>query len=187
MDLFPIQHTCAIGADKDNMKKNLLQLIKELLNTCTYWHKAEEEREQLSSGAFLCGAGLRFQLHKFLGNFIIGSLRENPQDCESGLIHVNPAPEGAPASTASFVCYVSELHHCYPQNPVLPGKAVILHTDLELVGIGAIFIPQDAGKHTQIHLQCLGCKNKGASTWLEGCGKSQKTPFYRKPWSEGEK
>lgn len=49
MDLFPIQHRCAIGADKDNMKKTLLQLIKELLNTCTYWHKAEEEREHYSS------------------------------------------------------------------------------------------------------------------------------------------
>lgn len=142
---------------------------------------------QLSSGAFLCGAGLRFQLHKFLGNLIIGSLRENPQDCESSLIHVNPAPEGAPASTASFVCYVSELHHCYPQNSVLPGKAVIFHTNLELVGIRAIFIPQDAEKHTQVHLQCLDCKNKGASSWLDGSDKSQKTPFCRKHWSEREK
>lgn len=150
-------------------EKNLLQLIKE--NCWTLAHIGTRQKRkgnitQLSSGAFLCGAGLRFQLHKFLGNFIIGSLRENPQDCESSLIHVNPAPEGAPASTASFVCYISELHHCYPQNPVLPGKAVILHTDLELVGIGAVFIPQDAGKHTQVPLQCLKCKTKvPAADW----------------------
>lgn len=45
MDLFPVQHTCAIGADKDNMKKLFLINKRELLNTCTYWHKAEEKRE----------------------------------------------------------------------------------------------------------------------------------------------
>lgn len=164
MDLFPVQHTCAIGTDKDNMEKKKPSVIskRELLNTCTYWHKAEgggkKKRKkkgklhtQLSSSAFLCGAGFRFQLHKFSGNFIIGSLRQNPQDCESSFIHVDPAPEGAPASTASFVCYVSELHHCYPQHSVLPSKAVILHTDLELVGIGAVFIPQYA-ENTQTSL-----------------------------------
>lgn len=45
MDLFPLRHTCAIGADKDNMKKPFVINKRGLLNTCTYWHEAEEKRK----------------------------------------------------------------------------------------------------------------------------------------------
>lgn len=49
MDVFPTQHTCAIGADKDNMKKPFVINKRELLNTCTYWHKEEEKRKHYTA------------------------------------------------------------------------------------------------------------------------------------------
>lgn len=72
MDLFLVQHTCAIGADKDNMKKPFAINKRELLNTCTYWHKAEEKREHhtaklrclpLWSGTQISTLRILWQLH----------------------------------------------------------------------------------------------------------------------------
>lgn len=111
-----------------------------------------------SSGAFLRGAGLRFQFHKLPGHFIVGPLREDPQDGEPRLVHVDAAPQRAPAGAAAFVRYVSELHHSDAQHPVLPRKAVILHADLELVGVGAVFVSQDAANDMHgiwIKTKCL--------------------------------
>lgn len=92
MDLFPIQHRCAIGADKDNMKKTLLQLIKELLNTCTYWHKAEEEREHytaqlrclpLWSGTQISASQIPWQPHHWFSERESSGLWVQSHPCES--------------------------------------------------------------------------------------------------------
>ena len=102
------------------------------------------------SAPLLHGTRLRFELHTLPGHFIIAPLRQNPENGHACLIHVDLPTQGAPASTAALGCHIPQRHHSQPQHTVLPGKAVILHTYLQLIGFWPLFISQEAVRTGQM-------------------------------------
>ena len=103
---------------------------------------------------------LRLQFHKLLRYFVRRPLAEDPQYRPSGLIHVDSPTEGQPAGTGALdgevtpgppplvylVHDVFELHDGNPYELVIAAKAIILHTDVQLVGSHLLLVTNDAVK-----------------------------------------
>lgn len=94
------------------------------------------------SASLLSGADLRFQLDELPGHLVVGPLGENAKDCQSRVIHVDAAAQWAPAGTAGFVYDVTQLNDRDSQHVVLPGKAIVLDADLQLVTLRTVLVAQ---------------------------------------------
>lgn len=108
--------------------------------------------------ALLSRACVRLELDELLGHLIIVALRKDAEDGEAGVIHVDSAAQGQPAGTAGSLQDIAELQDSNAHCPVLPGEAVILHTHLQLVALGARLRPQRA-----VGAQGTGSVGKGGS------------------------
>lgn len=104
----------------------------------------------LPSAAALLGRALvRLKFDKLFGHVIVVALGEDAQHGESRLVHVDASAQRQPAGDAAPVGYVLHLQHGHAHRAVLPGEAVVLHTHLQLVALGADLSAQGAERKTE--------------------------------------
>lgn len=118
--------------------------------------------------ALLSRARVRLELDELLGHLIIVALRKDAEDSEAGVIHVDSAAQGQPAGAAGSLKDITELQDSDAHGPVLPGEAVILHTHLQLVALGACLRPQCAvGAQGTVNVGREGSHSQ--APWLCAC------------------
>lgn len=100
----------------------------------------------LSAATFLGGALVRLELHELFRHVVVVALREDPQHRQARLVHVDAPAQRHPAGDAALAGYVLHLQHGHAHGAVLPGKAVVLHTHLQLVALGTHLGAQRAEK-----------------------------------------
>lgn len=75
------------------------------------------------------------ELDELFCHVIVVALGEDAQHRQARLVHVNASAQRHPAGDAAFVGYVLHLQHGHAHSAVLSGKAVVLHTQLQLVAL----------------------------------------------------
>lgn len=95
--------------------------------------------------ALLGRALVRLQLEELFGHLVVVALREDAEDGEARLVHVDTFAEREPDGGAAAGRQLLQLKHSYAHGPVLTRKTVILHTHLQLVTLGT----QLTAQHTR--------------------------------------
>lgn len=90
-----------------------------------------------------------FETHELFGHFVVGPLREYSHDGQAGLVHADAPDERIAGAQTALFGQFSELQDRHADDSVLSGEAVVLHGDVELVGLRAVLITQHAGWRNQ--------------------------------------
>ncbi|KAG7239030.1 hypothetical protein INR49_030295 [Caranx melampygus] len=96
------------------------------------------------AAALLSRALVGLELDKLFGHIVVVTLREDAQDGEARLIHVDAFTQRQPAGNAAFGGNVLQLQDSHAHSAVLTGEAVVLHTHLQLVALRTHLIAQSA-------------------------------------------
>lgn len=83
------------------------------------------------------------QLHEFLGDLVVVTLRQDTQDRPAGLVHVDAFTERHPARARAFLDDILELHHRDPDESVLPREAIVLCADVQFVKVQLLLLVTD--------------------------------------------
>lgn len=87
-----------------------------------------------------------FETYKLFGHFVVGPLREYSHDGQTGIVHRYAPGERIASVQAALFGQFSELQDSQADDSVLSGEAVVLHRDVKLVGLWAMFVTQHAGR-----------------------------------------
>lgn len=99
----------------------------------------------LAPPALLRRALVRLQLDELFGDLVVVALREDPEDGEARLVHVDALAQREPAGGAAAGGQVLQLQDGYAHGPILSSEAVVLHAHLQLVALGT----QLTAEHTR--------------------------------------
>lgn len=108
------------------------------------------EEVAVLAAALLCRALVRLELDELLGHVVIVTLGQNAQDGQSGFVHVDAFAQRQPTGRAALGGHVLQLQDGHAHSAVLPGKAVVLHTHLELVALRAHLVTQGAAEERSV-------------------------------------
>lgn len=89
-------------------------------------------------------ATFRLELNKFLGNFIVGTLRQNPKNGPTSFIKMNTLCKWKPTSTTSLFYDVTQLQYCDTDKTILTCKAIVFGTDVQFITVRLCFVPENA-------------------------------------------
>lgn len=104
------------------------------------------------AAALLCRALVGLELDELLGHVVVVTLGQDAQHGETGLVHVDAFAQRQPAGHAALGGHVLQLQDSHAHRAVLPGEAVVLHTDLELVALRTHLVAQGAaGERSVAH------------------------------------
>ncbi len=115
-------------------------------------HKNKHNRSSLRH--FFGRPRVWFETYELFGHFVVGPLREYSHDGQAGFVHGYAPGERIAGVQAALLGQFSELQDRHADDSVLSGEAVVLHGDVKLVGLWAVFITQHAGwrRHNNIYV-----------------------------------
>lgn len=105
----------------------------------------------LLATALLSRALVGLELDELLGHVVVVALGEDAQHGEACLVHVDAFAQRQPAGDAAFGGHVLKLQDGHANGAVLSRKAVVLHTHLQLVALGAHLVTQSAAEERGVN------------------------------------
>lgn len=87
-----------------------------------------------------------FETYELFCYFVVGPLREYSHDGQTGIVHRYTPGERIAGIQAALFGQFSELQDRQADDTVFSGEAVVLHRDVKLVGLWAMFVTQHAGR-----------------------------------------
>lgn len=92
---------------------------------------------------FLGRARVCLETHKLFGHLVVGPLREYPHDCEAGFVHGDALRQRVAGGAAARVGQLPQLDDRHADDAVLAGEAVVLHGDVQFVGLRTVFVTEN--------------------------------------------
>lgn len=74
-------------------------------------------------------------------------MREYPHDGEASFVHADAFHQRVAGGAAALVRQLSQLDDRHADDAVLAGEAVVLYGDVQLVGLWAVFVTENAGRN----------------------------------------
>lgn len=100
----------------------------------------------LLAAALLRRALVGLELDELLGYVVVVALREDAQDRQARLVHVDALAQRQPAGDAALGGHILQLQDGHAHRAVLSCEAVVLHAHLQLVALGPHLAAQCAAE-----------------------------------------
>lgn len=124
---------------------------------------------------------VRLELDELLGHVVVVALGEDAQDGEAGLVHVDAFAQRQPAGDAAFRGHVLQLQDGHAHGAVLPSKAVVFHTHLQLVALRTHLVAQGAAKGNKEEAEVYTSISTSSPSLIALCLQSERLVVFRSP------